>query len=130
MKIVLDTNVFISGIFWGGSPHVILELWITNKIQILITRQILEEYLRVLWEIAPNEKIVAKWAAFVAANSRVLEDKNFVTLCRDPDDNKFLNCSLTGEAHYLISGDKDLLSLQQIGSTLILNPAQFLKILG
>lgn len=128
MKIVLDTNVFISGIFWGGSPHIILEMWTINKIQILMTRQILEEYLRVLWEISPNEKVVAQWATFIAANAIVLEDQDHITLCRDPDDDKFLNCAIAGAADYLISGDKDLLSLKKIGSTPIMNPTQFLKI--
>lgn len=60
-------------------------------------------------------------------NSIVIEDKNLVSICRDPDDNKFLNCALLGGADYLISGDNDLLVLKIIGSSKIVTPAEFLR---
>ena len=43
MKIVLDTNVFISGVFWKGNPHKILNLWINNKLEIVITEKKLDK---------------------------------------------------------------------------------------
>jgi len=48
MKIVLDTNVLISGIFWKGAPSKILELWTKDKIQIVVNKKILDEYFRIL----------------------------------------------------------------------------------
>lgn len=127
MKIVLDTNVLISGIFWGGSPRKVLSLWAENKIHLLVTRKILNEYLNVLHKIDSKGETAAKWGAFVLENSVILENKNLVQVCRDPEDNKFLNCSITGGANYLVSGDDDLLSLKIIRSTEILTPVQFLK---
>ena len=76
MKVVLDTNVFISGIFWSGPPHKVLSLWVKNRITILITKKILEEYLRVLGEIDKNGKIAKKWGAFILENASILEDSN------------------------------------------------------
>jgi uncharacterized protein len=49
-----------------------------------------------------------------------------LTICRDPKDNKFLELALASEAHYLITGDQDLLVLNPFGSTQILSPAEFL----
>ena len=48
MKIVLDTNVLVSGIFWGGIPFRILEHWISDDIEIIATPDILNEYVRVI----------------------------------------------------------------------------------
>ena len=78
MKIVLDTNVLVSGIFWGGPPSKILEAW---------------------------------------------HDQGIV---RDPDDNKFIDCAISGRAPFLVSGDEDLLVLKKVMSVEILNPRQFL----
>jgi putative PIN family toxin of toxin-antitoxin system len=128
MKIVLDTNVFISGIFWDGSPRKILSLWAKNKIDLLITKKILNEYLRVLHKIDKDGNIAKKWGAFIIEHSIIINDKELIQLCRDPDDNKFLNCAITGKADYIVSGDKDLLSLKKIGSIRIVNTSKFLKI--
>lgn len=127
MKIVLDTNVFISGVFWSGSPHKVLMLWAENKINLLITKKILTEYLRILRKIDHTGDIAKKWGAFILENSLIIEDKELVRICRDPEDNKFLNCAIIGGANYLVSGDDDLLSLKIIGSTEIINSTQFLK---
>lgn len=127
MKIVLDTNVFISGIFWSGSPHQVLMLWAKNKIDLLVTKKILNEYLRILHKIDQKGNLAQKWGVFVLEHSIILEDIELVQVCRDPDDNKFLNCTIIGGANYLVSGDDDLLSLRTIGSTEIITSAQFLK---
>lgn len=127
MKIVLDTNVFISGIFWSGSPYKVLTLWAKNKINLLVTKKILSEYLRVLHKIDKKGDIAKKWHTFALENSIILKESEFVRICRDPEDNKFLNCAIEGKADYLISGDDDLLSLKTIESTKIVTPTQFLK---
>ena len=62
MKVVLDTNVFVSGVFFGGPPHKILEAWRDGKIQLLLSPAILEEYQRVMRELAvqfPEIKVEA-----------------------------------------------------------------------
>ncbi len=52
MKVVLDTNVFVSGVFFGGPPHKILEAWRDGKIQLSVSPSILDEYQRVMRELA------------------------------------------------------------------------------
>ena len=128
MKIVLDTNVFISGIFWKGTPRKIVELWACRKIQTVITKSIFEEYIDVIKRFDEGRTITRRWKAFVVENSQIIEEKMQIKICRNPDDDKFLSCALLGEADYLVSGDDDLLSLKTIGTTKIVNPAQFLKL--
>lgn len=64
MKIVLDTNVFISGVFWKGNPHKILNLWIDNKLEIVVTEKILDKYIRVLEKIDQISGISNKWCSY------------------------------------------------------------------
>jgi len=57
MKVVLDTNVFISGVFFSGPPYQILKAWRDGKIQLILSEKIFEEYFRVagvLSERFPN----------------------------------------------------------------------------
>lgn len=129
MKIVLDTNVLISGIFWKGTPYKILEFWALKKFDILATELILNEYYRVIEKIDDGGGISESWTVFIAQNSIVVKDSNIVKLCRDPKDDIFLNCAISGKAKYLISGDDDLLSLKKIKATEIITPARFLKMI-
>ncbi len=52
MRVVVDTNVLVSGIFFTGPPHDILEAWITGLLDFVVTTEILEEYRRVAEEIS------------------------------------------------------------------------------
>ena len=130
MKIVLDTNVLISGIFWKGPPCGVVSLWAENKIQLLITKTIFKEYLKILQKIDKTGLFVNKWIIMITKNSIMVPDKELTTICRDPEDNKFLNCALVCNADYLISGDGDLLILKKIGSTKIVTSVQFLRYLN
>ncbi|MFA5994911.1 MAG: putative toxin-antitoxin system toxin component, PIN family [Patescibacteria group bacterium] len=64
MRVVLDTNVIISGIFWKGAPAQILELWANKKIEVLVTDKILHEYFLLLERMDPTNAIVNKWKIF------------------------------------------------------------------
>jgi len=131
MKVVLDTNVLVSGIFWKGAPSTVLERWIKDEFQVFTTVQILKEVEKTLDQIdhTPGKALSRHWLLFIAQNSRLVATTTSIKVCRDPDDDKFLNCALSAEAKFIVSGDKDLLSLGRIQSVEIVNPASFLKIL-
>ncbi len=112
MRVVLDTNVFVSGIFWKGAPFTLLQRWTEGRFRIVITEKILDEYSRVLHELDPREKVLKRWMLFLVKNADVVEDRDIVKVCRDPFDDMFINCALTAKARYLISGDKDILVLK------------------
>ena len=74
MKIVLDTNVFVSSVFFGGPPHKILEAWRDGRIQLLLSPAILEEYQRVMRELAvrfPEIKVEAL-INFIIVHSEII----------------------------------------------------------
>ena len=130
MKIVLDTNVLISGIFWKGAPHKILELWIHGHAQIFASRKIFEEYSAVLRRIDQSQVLAKKWQRFIVENITIIAVKEVLQLCRDPHDDMFINCALAANASYIVSGDQDLLVLKKVSKIKIVTPAEFLKIFG
>ena len=121
MKIVLDTNVFISGIFFHGPPAQILEAWKSSKIQIVLSKEILEEYQRVADVLAKkySEIDISAIIELIAIHGEVIDTEGVeVFECEDPDDNKFLECAIASRAKLIVSGDKHLLKLngyQEIG---------------
>ena len=128
MKIVLDTNVFISGVFFSGPPYHILKSWRDGKVQLVVSKEILEEYQRVGEILAerfsevnldPIIELIAVKAELVLAPN--LSDP----ICDDPDDDKFLACALKSKNKLIISGDKHLLRLSGYQGIEIIRPWRF-----
>ena len=130
MRIVLDTNVFLSGIFFTGPPYQILKAWRDGKLQLLVSPPILEEYRRIGVELAlqfrdvdlrPFLDLLTIQAEIVLAPSLppVIHD--------DPSDDKFLEAAVAGRASCIISGDKHLLTLFEFREIQILKPKDFVQ---
>ena len=128
MKIVLDTNVFISGVFFSGPPYQILKSWRDGKVQLVVSKEILAEYQRVgkilserFSEVSldPIIKLIAVKAELVLAPN--LSDP----ICDDPDDDKFLACALKSKNKLIISGDKHLLRVSDHQGIKIIRPREF-----
>jgi putative PIN family toxin of toxin-antitoxin system len=120
VKIVLDTNVLVSGIFFSGPPYEILKAWRDGKIQLVISTVILKEYQRVADELAQQ---------FPGVDVSEIMDLLMVPLpkpvCSDPEDDKFLACAVASAAKYVITGDKQLLKVSRYGNVCIVNPRRF-----
>ncbi len=129
MKIVLDTNVLISGVFWKGTARKVLDYWIEEHFEVFITQRILDEYLRILNKYDKDGHIAESWATLIAEYSILIPDKKKFHICRDKDDNKFLDCAAIGRTNFIVSGDKDLLDLKEVMSIPIIKPANFCKII-
>jgi len=130
MRIILDTNVFISGIFFTGPPYQILKAWRDGKVQLLVSPSILDEYRRIGVELAlrfrdvnlrPFLDLLTIQAEIVLAPTLppVIHD--------DPSDDKFLEAAIAGKASYIISGDKHLLKLSVYQGIQILKPIDFVQ---
>ena len=130
MRVVLDTNILASGIFWKGTPAIVLERWAKDEIQVFTTLEILKEVQETLEELdhTPDKALARHWLLFIAQHSVIISPKTNIKICRDPDDDKFLDCAVSAGAKYIVSGDKDLLSLGRIQSVEIVTPAAFLTI--
>jgi putative PIN family toxin of toxin-antitoxin system len=127
MKIVLDTNVFVSGIFFSGPPYRILRAWREGFVRVVYSPAIILEYKRVLDHLSqqfpdidgePFLNLLRRYGEQVRP-----EGVSGIS-CRDPQDLKFLECLLYSKARCLVTGDKDLLDTQT-KSALILTPRQF-----
>ena len=128
MKIVLDTNVFISGIFFGGPPSQILKSWRQSKVRIVLTEQIIQEYQRVGYELSstyPSVNIEPIIELFTIFGEFVGTKGISETVCEDPDDNKFIECAIASQSKMIVSGDKHLLKLSGYKDIEILKPRQF-----
>ena len=131
MRVVLDTNVLVSALLFTGTASEILPLWQKGVITILLSRDVLEEYLRVLsylkFQLAEAEikaLIEEELLPFVTV---VKPKRRLSVVKRDPSDNKFLECALAGKAQVIVSGDKDLISIGHYRRVRIQTPAQFLR---
>jgi putative PIN family toxin of toxin-antitoxin system len=121
-RLVIDTNVFVSGLISGaGSPAQILKAIRYKKVIHLVSDPIIEEYLRVLDypQIRKFKKItdefVADIAAYLVYQTERVELVSSIKLSPDPDDNVFLETAVDGRAHLLVTNDKaDLLSLRMV----------------
>ena len=128
MKVVLDTNVYISGIFFTGRPYQILEAWRDTRIQIVVSLDILQEYQRVGETLASQFPDIDLQPIFelLTLNAEGVPSENLAEpVCIDPDDDKFLACALTSGAEYVISGDKHLLRVSGYKGLKVLSPRGF-----
>ena len=130
MKVVLDTNVFVSGVFFGGPPFLILQAWRDGKIQLVISPEILDEYRRVGEILAEEHPAVdlEPMLEFVIQNADVFAASPLSEpVCEDPDDDKFIACVLASASRTIISGDKHLLRVTGFQDIEVLNPRDFLE---
>lgn len=132
MKAVLDTNVLVSGIFFGGVPGKILDAWTDRRFEIFVTPSIFDEYVNTLQTIVRKEAdpLRTYWIAAIAEHAHhVLDPAIYPRVCRDPHDDKFLYCAVSIKADYLVTGDKDLKVFEGSYDFKIIAPRAFLSIL-
>ena len=129
MRIVVDTNVVISGVFFGGEPRRVIEAVASKRIRASATKEILEEYDRVVTEMLRRKqgKLRTDALALLFSHIDVIEPTTKVEICRDPDDDKFIGCAVDAKALYIVSGDKDLLDLQAFDGVQIVTASEFCK---
>ena len=129
MKIILDTNVLISGIFFSGPPYQILKAWKEGKIQIAVSKEIFTEYHRVAEELSekfPSVEISQILALFTIHAEMVNTQGLEVSVCEDPDDNMFISCALGSKSKIIVSGDKHLLKISGYQEIEVFKPRIFL----
>jgi len=131
MKIVLDTNVFISGIFFHGPPAQILDAWKKSKIQIVLSKEIIDEYQRVAKALAEKfpEIDISSIIDLIAIHAEIFETEGIeVFACEDPDDNKFIECAIASKTKLIVSGDKHLLKISGYREIVVHNPRNFVDL--
>lgn len=130
---VLDTNVLISAALSAESAPARVTLWVIANARLIFAEPTFEEFRSRLWRpkfdkyltIERRNQILHDFSAI--ADWVELDDAALPVSSRDPDDDMFIRAAIAGSAHWLVSGDKDLLEIQGLPSINILSPADMLK---
>jgi putative PIN family toxin of toxin-antitoxin system len=128
---VLDTNILVSALLFTGEVSKIVELWQKGEIVSLISRETFTELRAVLKY--PKFSLTSHEIQSVIQNEIlpyfevVRIEENIKGVCRDPDDDKFIACAVSGLADFLLTGDKDLIALKSYKNVKIIRPSEFLK---
>jgi uncharacterized protein len=128
MKVVLDTNVLMSGLFFTGTPWRILSAWRDGKFEMAVSPDVLDEYQRVARELGRDcpgidvsalLDLIFRKAVLVQAPSLPKQ------VCADGDDDRFIACAVAAEAAVVVSGDKLLLNVANYRQVRIMTPRAF-----
>jgi putative PIN family toxin of toxin-antitoxin system len=134
MRSILDTNIVMSGIFWAGHARDILLLLEEGQFEHICSKEIVEEYFAtakklknklkredrsVMDEILDMVVMRSHFGQAVPASG---------PLCRDPNDQMFLDLAVSAEARYIVSGDKDLLTVENYPGGSVIKPKPFLDL--
>jgi putative PIN family toxin of toxin-antitoxin system len=129
MRVVIDTNVFISS-FFGGKPKKVIDLWKSGALMLCLSKDILEKYIEVLGRMGlRNEPELKELLDLVARAPNILftsKTPEVRAVRDDPDDDKFIACALALQAEAVITGDKTLEAVRSFGGIRITNPSRFL----
>lgn len=131
LRIVLDTNVFVSAIIRNGKPRKLFQLGIDGKYKILISKEILDELSEVIQRPKfkmTSEDIVRIVSALMETAENVPVTSNFKAIGIDPDDNIMINTAHDGKADYIVSGDKDIKDLKNFKKIKIVSVDEMLKL--
>lgn len=130
MRIILDTNVLVSGIFFSGPPSRILDAWRDKKLQLVISTDILAEYQRVAVILGEKYSQVDLRPVLdlLTVNSDIITAPPLLeNVTADPDDNMFIACAMASDTKLIVSGDKHLLEIDGYEDIQVLKPRQFIN---
>ncbi len=127
MKIVIDTNVLISGVFFGGFPRKIISSIVCRKLNACATVEIINEYEETVQEMIERKQghIDRSILTPLISTLEIIEPVSDIKISRDPDDDKFIGCAKDAHALYIVSGDKDLLVLEKYENINIVTARDF-----
>ena len=135
LRAVVDTNLFISGLFGRDSLSARLQdLWINREFELVTSIEILKEvsrvlrYSRIRQKFNPKEETLKRFFRLVFRKALITKDiYKTDRIADDPSDNKFLGCALEGEADYIISRDHHLRNVKQFHGIKIVDVKTFLQ---
>jgi len=131
LKVIIDTNVFISS-FFGGIPREIINLWKDGKIVICLSQNIIEEYLGVLNRLGlKNQKEINNLTKLFAEGYNSIftaKTPKLEIVENDPDDSKFIECAVALDSKIIVSGDEHLKEIKKYIDIDIMSPKKFIDL--
>jgi len=132
MKLVLDTNIFISAFYWGGNSEKIINRIIEGVDELFISDQIITEISNVMarpkFKTKP-ETIIGYIKTIEKSSKKIFVDGKIKDICRDKDDDDKLECAILANADFIITGDEDLLVLRDYKTVKIVTQKEYLDII-
>ena len=129
MKVVIDTNVFVSASF-GGIPKEVIGYIDRAECKLCISQPIVEEYLNVLNRNGSSRLLLEK-VIFYCTEADTVTDANLLPTLhvveKDPSDNKFIECAVALQADFIITGDRALLEIGEYDNIQIVTPREFIE---
>jgi len=128
MRIVIDTNVIASAVFFGGRPYQLLRYIMENYVEVVASKEIVDEYEEIILRLQQKYPAITTKIPFhdILAKLEIIRVSSDIHVSRDPDDDKFISCAVDGKCLYIVSGDSDLLSIGKYEGIEILTVADFL----
>lgn len=130
VKVVLDTNVIISALGFGGKPREIFQLVLEKKI-VSVTSPILLAELEdvIVKKFPPLRKILDRILKIFKKKSQIVKPVITIDILNDHSDNRVLEAAISGDCKYIITGDNELLRLSNYQNILIVTPDEFLRLI-
>jgi putative PIN family toxin of toxin-antitoxin system len=126
--VVLDSNVYVSALLFGGNPRAVVECAEDGLIELSISDPIKIDVERILaGKFSWSQPRVREATSYLWSLTRPVAPRQTVTDCADPDDNRILECALDAHAAVIVTGDGHLLKLHPYRGILVLTPRQFLE---
>lgn len=126
MRILIDTNILLSGLYFHGLPKRLLQE-LNENFKICVNEKIIAEYTdKIDNKFSKSKyKLDSDLREKIFGSFKSFEIKSNLKICRDPDDDKFINCAIDAKAIYIVSGDKDLLTLKNFAEIEIVTAKDF-----
>ena len=129
MRIVIDTNVMASAVFFGGQPYRLLHYIMEGQVDVVASEEIVDEYEEIFLRLKHKYPSIRTRIPLndILARFEIIRVTSDIHVSRDPDDDKFISCAVDGKCLYIVSGDSDLLSIGNYGNVEILTVVDFLN---
>lgn len=129
LKVVLDTNIVVSALVYGGKPEEVYRLVLEKKIIAYISPSIIAEIIEILTKkFNFNQIKLRQIERKIRKKFGVVNPTKILRLVRDVDDNRVIEAAIEGNCDYIITGDKDLLDFGKYKNIKIVTADQFLKV--
>jgi len=128
MKVVFDTNIFISALVIPGSQaeKAVLRI-IEGRDVLLLSKGILDELLTVLsTKFSRDKEEISRVAVILSETAEWVEPSQKIKVLTDEPDNRILECAVSGDADAIVTGDKELLRLREYEKTKIISLKEYL----
>jgi hypothetical protein len=132
MRVVVDTNIFVSS-FFGGSPREVIECWKRGEITLCVSRELIDEYVEVLNRLGLRADLIRELLELFASGHNLVFTAltpSLQVMARDPDDNMLFECAVETGAKVIVTGDKAVRDVGRYMDVDVTTPAEFLARFG